>query len=224
MVHIWYIIFTSFRVSPLCWFVPANSHFLSLGPPTPLCLKQQRCAFILTARRQFQAYAHYFQFLVWTYTLTGPNQLKRSSKVRSKVQQADRTRPQVQFQVQQICLTNLTRLDCSITNGVAVFFLCLSSLSFSSTLSWSHLLSTIHKNVGLMVKYQHHKRNRPPPSSFLLVTLLISISPFHTFSGLLICRNTRNLKKSSHHTLQESTDGGFLFICEIILPLWLCQV
>ena len=116
MVHIWYIIFTSFRVSPLCWFVPANSHFLSLSPPTPLCLKQQRCAFIFTARGQFQAYAHYFRFSVWTYTLTGLNQLNWSSEVWSKVQQVDRTGPQVWFQVQQIYLTNLTRLYHGITS------------------------------------------------------------------------------------------------------------
>ena len=82
----------------------------------PLCLKQQRCTFILTARRQFQAYAHYFRFLVWTYTLTGLNQLNWSSEVWSKVQQVDRTGPQVWFQVQQIYLTNLTRLYHGITS------------------------------------------------------------------------------------------------------------
>ena len=60
-------------------------------------------------------YICYLRFLVRTWSLTGPNWLNRSSEVWSKVQKINRTGPMVQFQVQEICLLNLTKLDCGIT-------------------------------------------------------------------------------------------------------------
>ena len=60
-------------------------------------------------------YICYLRFSVRTWSLTGPNQLNRFSEVRSKVQEIDRTGPVVRFQVQEICLPNLTKPDRGIT-------------------------------------------------------------------------------------------------------------
>ena len=65
---------------------------------------------------------YYLQFSVWTWSLTGPKQLNWSSEVRSKVWEIDRTGPMVQFQVQEIYLPNLTKLDHGITSCGMVRF------------------------------------------------------------------------------------------------------